>query len=198
LLAATFIGDTQTTVSNYWCRPPIIAAVAISVFLCAVGLWALGSAYLGWPWPKTHAERMQEKAERREAQRFAYFNLRDALWEIRDELNQHRRDLGADLSKGRRFFGSQFAHAHRNKHASAFNDPRFHEMRAVIWHAYDLTHDLNRKEHERWSSASHDDVNDAEWLKLSPEDITERQEALAAVNEALSAVEEALESEPQP
>jgi hypothetical protein len=128
----------------------------------------LGSVYLGWAWPKTHDERTAERRVRNEAARLAYYNWRDAIWEILDELESHRRDLGIQLVNGRTF-GIFHAHDKWNKNPSVLNDEEFSEARELVRDAYLRTHALNQRTQERFDAASHDEVNDANWVKLSGE-----------------------------
>jgi hypothetical protein len=62
LVAAVLIGAATTTRSNYWCTTSVIAALAITALVLSIGLWAIGSVYLGWWWPPTHEERIARRA----------------------------------------------------------------------------------------------------------------------------------------
>jgi hypothetical protein len=197
VLAGVLVGDVTTTTSNYWCRPPVIALIGISALLLTVGGWALGGVYLGWRWPKTHVERTAEREQERERKMFAFFGWRDAVWMIEDELIQHQRDLRIELDNDR-VYGGFHDHARRNANQHVFNEPRFAETRGLVQEAYAQTHELNRRNKERWDAASHDDANDPEWRRLKDDERREREEALEAVEKALRAVTTVRESEPQP
>jgi hypothetical protein len=62
LLVTVLIGGAQSSpLDHYWAKPSVIAAIVLSTFLVGVGLWALGSVYLGLPWPRTHVERRESR-----------------------------------------------------------------------------------------------------------------------------------------
>jgi hypothetical protein len=185
LFGAVLIGDVTATTSNYWSQAGVIGALSIGSVLLAVGLWSLGSVYLGWPWPKTHEEKTAERAKRDHDALFAHLARRDALQELRDELEQIRRDLGIQLANERTFGVNHPATAWaKNRHVLG-DDP---ETRELVHDAYLKTHALNQATIARYNLATQNEANDPAWQALSQEERKEREGALDAVEKALAAV----------
>jgi len=190
VIAGVLVGDVTTTTSNYWCRPPVIAALGIGALVCAFGVWTLGITYWGWWQPQTHEEKMAKLAKREHEALLARFARRDALQELIDELESNSRDLNIQLETGQTFGvthpGDAWA---KNRHV--LNTDELAETRDLVRDAYLRTHALNQQTMERFDSASFEQINDANWKKLRTEELTERREALDVVVKARAAVEAA-------
>jgi hypothetical protein len=156
------------------------------VFLKEEGLWP------SW-WQRTRHPRtpVGELPVRVPASvRDAYRNRNDALYELGDELENNRRDLAIQLANGRTF-GIMHPGTAWAKNSHVLNREEFDETRELVQDAYLRTHALNQKTQARYDAASHEDVNNPEWQKLSDEEVQERTKALNAVQKALAAVQAA-------
>jgi hypothetical protein len=187
-LVAVLIGNVTATTANYWTRADVIAALVISGGLFGVGLWSLGSVYLGWPWPRTHEERAAERAQREHDALLAHFSRVNALQELLDELENNRRHLRIQLDNERTFGVFHPANAWtKNRHV--LNASELFATRELVHDAYLRTQALNQRTQERYDAASHDEINDPKWNRLTEEETTERAEALEAVEKALSGLQ---------
>lgn len=121
------------------------------------------------------------------ALRDTYRVIRDAIYEFIDELESNARDLTVQLEQGRVFAhqlpGSAWA---KNRHL--LNAGELAGARELVQDAYLRTHALNKEMLARFDAASHEEVNDPKWLKLSDEEVRERTESLEAVTKALTAL----------
>ena len=192
MLVGLLIGQTATTATNYWCKPGIIAALGISAVLIGVGGWALGSVYLDWPWPKTHAERKAEREEREQEERIAALNRGHALDELLHELHAIKRDAVLQLEHGR-VWGVMHS-------GTAWNKTRHYlaadaQTDALVGSVYARAFAMNRMTQQRYDAASQTDVNDPEWLKLTDEEERAIRPLLGDVDRAIGAVRSLRERE---
>jgi hypothetical protein len=187
LLAAVLIGGGTTTTHHYWSKPAVLGSLAISAVLTTIGLWALGSVYLGWPWLATHDERRAAREQREVQHQIEQMAWQDAIQELIDELENNARDLGTELKNGR-VFGGMYPASAWAKNANLLNGAELARVRRGVRDAYQMTHALNQEIEARYSAATSDDVNDSEWVKLTGEEREERHEALTAVIEARDAL----------
>jgi len=116
-----------------------------------------------------------------------YRERSDAIHEFRDELENNKRDLVIQLEEGRTY-GVMHPAYKWDKYRGVLNTDEFAETRDLVQDAYLRTHALNQKTQLRYDAASHDDVNNPEWRKLSEGEVQERTEALGAVTKALAAM----------
>jgi hypothetical protein len=138
-------------------------------------------AVLGWPSvSKAREERAKVAFERRA-------RFRNALQELADELIQNLRDLRIQLANGRTY-GIRHPGSAWSKHRHVLNAPKLATTRELVQDAYMRTHALNQQTNERYDAASHEDVSDPEWLRLTDEEVREREEAEKAVDQARKAV----------
>jgi hypothetical protein len=196
LIAAVLIGDVTAAAPDYWSHPAVIGALTIAFVLLFVGVWSLGTVYLGWPWPKTHEEKAAEHAEREHQAQLAYLWRRHALQELVHELENNRRDLNIQLGN-RRTFGVYHSATAWHKNSQVLDSPELARTRELVHDAYLRTHALDQRTRERYDAASHDDLNRDEWRELTEEETKERAEALTAVETAIAAVAGILEAETQ-
>jgi hypothetical protein len=146
----------------------------------------------GFPrsWIVPKAERDARRAEHELTRLIERSQFRDSLQELLDELENNRRDLeiqlGTSLIYGVQFPGSAWA---KNQHVLGAD--QHSAARELVHDAYLRTHAINQKALERFdaAAASHVDVNNPEWKKLTDDEIQERQAALEAVEKARAAVQ---------
>jgi hypothetical protein len=119
----------------------------------------------------------------------------DGLQELMGELEENRRDLGVQMVNGRTF-GMFHSYSAWARYSSILNADEFSGARGLVQEAYSRTDALNEKTRVRYDAASHDDVNDPEWPKLTVQEVQERAEALEAVDKALATLQAAGESSP--
>jgi hypothetical protein len=115
---------------------------------------------------------------------------RDALQEILDELDGHRRDLRNELGNERVFWLNHSA-THWSKNEHLLDGPDLANHRRLVSDAYLKTRELTQSERERYEAASDDDVNDPLWQALTEEETRQREDALTAVDQAWVALTDA-------
>jgi hypothetical protein len=195
VLVGVLIGQTATTSKNYWSQPGIIAALVIGGILVTIGLWALGSVYLGWWWPPTHEERVAVRAQREHDEYVARITWQDAIQELIDELHHQSRDLSNEL-RNDDTFGMLHPASAWSKNRHVLRDHQ--DVRLLVRDAYEKTNAINERTKERWEAASHEQANDPEWRKLTEDEKQESLEALDAVEKASAALAEIQMTPPTP
>jgi hypothetical protein len=107
-----------------------------------------------------------------------------------DEFDDIARDLQIELGNNRIYGLAHPASAWaKNRHAL-----RDHEaVRNLVRDVYKRADALNKRTQERYDSASHDEINDPEWQKLSDDEKKERRDALTAAFKAKGAVEDLIQ-----
>lgn len=185
MIATVLIGDVNTATSSYWCRPPVIGALALGGLICALGVWTLGVTYKGWWQPKTYDEKVTEGIQREHEALIAGLERGHAFEELLGELEANIRDVGIPLANERAYGVFYPATAWtKNRHLLQEHP----EAMELVEDAYQRMKALNERTRTRYDAASHDDANNPEWQKLTDEETEEWQQALDAVRKAYAAV----------
>jgi hypothetical protein len=130
---------------------------------------------------------MTLKAEREHQEHIARITWQDAVQEVIDELENNARDLKVQLDNDRTFGVINRSDAWtKNRHV--LNDSRYSHVRDLVDDVHERTKALDQSTTERYNAASHDEVNDPSWLRLSEAEKNERYSAFAAVGKALNAL----------
>src|SRR4051812_10112114 len=101
VLVGVLLSGAASADDDFWSGRAVRALLVLTAVLFAVGIWSLGTVYFGWPWPRTHEEKVVQRAKEAEQAILSYYSRRHALEEIHDELNNNARGISNELANRR-------------------------------------------------------------------------------------------------
>jgi hypothetical protein len=197
-LAATLVGGAVAfliAASQTDCRAWAVFFVVAAVASLLAGAYVFGALFVGRGLPDLGEERRRKRQQSEHEALLASYARRDAFQELLDELEHLRRALGIELGNNRTYGVMHPATAWaKNRHVLRDHP----DTRDLVRDAYERINALNERTRERYDAASHADVNNPAWLRLSEDEAKERAEALSAVEHAITAVKAVAASEQLP